>query len=513
MICDSKNSFLCRLNEKQDSYVDYNIKKINIREGINLACNCVVKNQEKQINENISLITQKKNAILGKIQHDNISPINIFKLLYNPKAIIPTLNNNFIILETFREKTDNDEKWNSCIQIVGIKNNECNLINEIKFENECILSYHLIENYYANSDKQLLIISTAENYKLYPIKKYSTAKIYLYDIFLDIKKNYAFTINLKFKDKVESLATAICEYQNKVLCGMYKELILYEIGKEHLLKKSRSNLIKDEITSLSINGDRILALTRRSSIYILKYNEFNALFYTIISDDFYTRYIHKVKFLDYDTVVGSDKFENFFIYRIPKDQFNPNYDSSRHAVKDSMTGMLTNSNDTFLHAASLKLVLINEIHLGEIITEFHTIKIKEDFDNNNEEEENEDNSMSGNNMNNSDDEMDENKIKAILYGTLAGGIGMLIQFNKKEDALFFAQMELLLREYIDEPTGRNILMAKSQYIPVKNIIDFNLIYEFFNIEPSLQKKIAEELGDKPIKEIKNKISEIKNLFQ
>ena len=131
-----------------------------------------MKKQETNINENISLITQKKNAILGKIQHDNISPINIFKLLYNPKAIIPTLNNNFIILETYREKTDNDEKWNSCIQIVGIKNNECNLINEIKFENECILSYHLIENYYANSDKQLLIISTAENYKLYPIKKY-----------------------------------------------------------------------------------------------------------------------------------------------------------------------------------------------------------------------------------------------------------------------------------------------------------------------------------------------------
>ena len=79
-------------------------------------------------------------------------------------------------------------------------------------------------------------------------------------------------------------------------------------------------------------------------------------------------------------------------------------------------------------------------------------------------------------------------------------------------SLFFAQMELLLREYIDEPTGRNILMAKSQYLPVKNIIDFSLIYEFFNIEPTLQKKIAEELGDKPINEIKNKISEIRNLF-
>ena len=514
MICDNKNSFLCKLNEKEDNYVDYNIKKINIREEINFACNCVVKNNENNINENISLIAQKKNIIFGKIMHDDISPVNIFKLLYNPKTIISTLNNNFIVIETFREILDDDEKWNSCIQIINIKNNNYELLNEIKFDNEYITNYHLIENYYGNSDKQLLIISTGKNYKLYPIKKYSISYIYLFDIYLDIKKNYSFTINLRFKDKTELLSTAVCEYQNKILCGMYKELILYEIGKEHLLKKSRSNLIKDEIISLSINGDRILALTRRSSIYILKYNEFNALFYTLIADDFYTRYIHKVKFLDYDTIVGSDKFENFFIYRIPKDQNNINYDSGRHAIIDSMTGFITNSNDSFLHGAGLKLVLMNEIHLGEIITEFQTIKIKEDFDNNNEEEnENSENSENNNNMNNSEDEMDENKIKAILYGTLAGGIGMFIQFNKKEDGLFFAQMELLLREYIDEPTGRNILMAKSQYIPVKNVIDFNLIYEFFNIEPSLQKKISEELGDKPINEIKNKISEIRNLFQ
>ena len=291
---------------------------------------------------------------------------------------------------------------------------------------------------------------------------------------------------------------------------MYKELILYEIGKEHLLKKSRSNIIKEEIISISMNGDRILALTRRSSIYILKYNEFNALFYTIIADDFYTRYIHKAKFLDYDTIVCTDKFENLSIYTIPKNK--DNFDTSRHAIKDSMTGFLTNSNDSFLHAANLKLVLMNQFHLGEIITEFQTIKIKEDFDNDNENEEENENSENSEN-NDMSEEDDDNKIKGLLYGTLAGGIGVLIQFNKKEDALFFAQMELLLREYIDEPTGRNILMAKSQYIPVKNIIDFSLIYEFFNLEPTLQKKIAEELGDKPINEIKNKISEIRNLFQ
>ena len=107
----------------------------------------------------------------------------------------------------------------------------------------------------------------------------------------------------------------------------------------------------------------------------------------------------------------------------------------------------------------------------------------------------------------------KNKIKAILYGTISGGVGLFIQFNKREDALFFAQLELLLREYVDEPTGRNILMSKSQYIPIKNIIDFNLIYEFFKLDNDLQKKIGEELGDKPVNEVKNKIAEIRNLCQ
>jgi len=508
MIYDGKNSYLCKLNQRQDNYIDYNIKKINIKGEINYVSNCLIKTKEGNI-DNVALIAEKKNIILGKINRDNISPKNQFKLIYNPKCIIPTLNNNFIIIEVFRDFISNKEKWNSCIQIINPKNN-FELIKEIKFDNEYITCSHLIKNYYGNADKQLLIIGTGQDYILYPIKKYSNAYIYLFDIYLDIKNKYSFEIKLKFKDKIELLPTAIHEYQTKLICGMYKELILYEIGKEHLLKKSRSNIIKEEIISISMNGDRILALTRRSSIYILKYNEFNALFYTIIADDFYTRYIHKAKFLDYDTIICTDKFENLSIYSIPKSK--DNFDTGRHAIKDSMTGFLTNSNDSFLHAANLKLTLMNQFHLGEIITSFQPIKIKEDFDNDKDNEEENENSENSENNNISEEE-DENKIKGILYGTLGGGIGVLIQFNKKEDALFFAQMELLLREYCDEPTGRNILISKSQYIPVKNIIDFSLIYEFFNIEPNLQKKISEELGDKPINEIKNKISEIRNLFQ
>ena len=479
LITDNNNNYICKFDEKNDNYIDYSFRKVNIKENINLADNCYFPLNNKKT-ENVTLLIQKKNIILGKFEYENLVPKKIFKLKSKPKSIIPTLEDNLLILE------------NNCIQIINIKNNKNELLDEISLKNESIISFHLIENYCENSDKQLLLLGVAENYNSYPIKKYSKAFIYLFDIYLDIKNKYLFTIKQKIKTETENIPMSICEYQNKILSGTYSELIMYEIGKEHLLKKSRSNIIKDDIISLSVYGDRILCATCRSSIYILKYNEISGMFYLLIADDFYSRYIHKVKFLDYDTIAGTDKFENFFVYRIPKiDTIITNNDN----ILEGETQY-----NSVLHGANKKFELINEIHIGEIITEFQTITLKEEFDDSNSE-------------NSENEELNDNKIKAILYGTISGGVGLFIQFNKREDALFFAQLELLLREYVDEPTGRNILMSKSQYIPIKNIIDFNLIYEFFNLDNDLQKKIGEELGDKPVNEVKNKIAEIRNLCQ
>ena len=479
LITDNNNNYICKFDEKNDNYIDYSFRKVNIKENINLADNCYFPLNNKKT-ENVTLLIQKKNIILGKFEYENLVPKKILKLKNKPKSIIPTLEDNLLILE------------NNCIQIINIKNNKNELLDEISLKNESIISFHLIENYCENSDKQLLLLGVAENYNSYPIKKYSKAFIYLFDIYLDIKNKYLFTIKQKIKTETENIPMSICEYQNKILSGTYSELIMYEIGKEHLLKKSRSNIIKDDIISLSVYGDRILCATCRSSIYILKYNEISGMFYLLIADDFYSRYIHKVKFLDYDTIAGTDKFENFFVYRIPKiDTIITNNDN----ILEGETQY-----NSVLHGANKKFELINEIHIGEIITEFQTITLKEEFDDSNSE-------------NSENEELNDNKIKAILYGTISGGVGLFIQFNKREDALFFAQLELLLREYVDEPTGRNILMSKSQYIPIKNIIDFNLIYEFFKLDNDLQKKIGEELGDKPVNEVKNKIAEIRNLCQ
>ena len=62
-ICDSKNSYLCKLNQKQDNYIDYNIKKINIKGEISYVATCLMKNKEGK-SENFALIAEKKNAIL-----------------------------------------------------------------------------------------------------------------------------------------------------------------------------------------------------------------------------------------------------------------------------------------------------------------------------------------------------------------------------------------------------------------------------------------------------------------
>ena len=89
MIYDSKNSYLCKLNQRQDNFIDYNIKKINIKGEINYVNNCIIQTKEGNI-ENAALISEKKNLILGKINRDSILPKNQFKLAYNPKY-----NSNF----------------------------------------------------------------------------------------------------------------------------------------------------------------------------------------------------------------------------------------------------------------------------------------------------------------------------------------------------------------------------------------------------------------------------------
>ncbi|KAG4099589.1 CPSF A subunit region-domain-containing protein [Neocallimastix lanati (nom. inval.)] len=157
--------------------------------------------------------------------------------------------------------------------------------------------------------------------------------------------------------------------------------------------------------------------------------------------------------VDYDTVVGGDKFGNFFVDRLPAS-------TSEEVDEDS----------TVTH-------FLCEYHVGESLISINRTTL-----------------IAGG--------------KEILcYTTILGGIGVFILFINHEDVDLFQNLEMHLIENASLLCGRDHLAYSSYYIPVKNVIDGNL-YEQYNLLPYERKTmIAEELN-KTVSEVSKKIEDM-----
>ena len=68
--------------------------------------------------------------------------------------------------------------------------------------------------------------------------------------------------------------------------------------------------------NLIVQGCRVISTDISDSFHILKYNPTDMSFLEI-ADDILPRWITAVCALDYETYAGADKFENFFVCRMP----------------------------------------------------------------------------------------------------------------------------------------------------------------------------------------------------
>jgi splicing factor 3B subunit 3 len=93
----------------------------------------------------------------------------------------------------------------------------------------------------------------------------------------------------------------------------------------------------------------------------------------------------------------------------------------------------------------------------------------------------------------------------LLWSGLMGTIGVFIPFVSREDTDFFQSLEQHLRTEDPPLAGRDHLMYRGYYAPVKGVIDGDLC-ERFNLLPNDKKQmIAGEL-DRSVREIERKIS-------
>jgi splicing factor 3B subunit 3 len=269
---------------------------------------------------------------------------------------------------------------------------------------------------------------------------------------------------------------AFAEFQDRLLVGVGNYVRLYELGKKKLLKKCETKKLTSTVTGLNINGQRIFVSTMNESFHILSnilltigYKPNENQFY-LFADDALPRWLSCSAVLDYDTIAGCDKFENFFIYRIP-------IGADEENEEDPM-GTKYKWDVGYLNGAAYKLDLLAQFHRGEMITQIKKC------------------SLTGCNDN------------VILYLTSMGSIGVFMPFETREEVDFFVHLEMYMRMEIQPLTGRDHQIYRSVYGPVKCVVDGDLCEEYSSLSYSKQKMLSSEL-DKTPSEISKKIEEMR----
>jgi splicing factor 3B subunit 3 len=93
----------------------------------------------------------------------------------------------------------------------------------------------------------------------------------------------------------------------------------------------------------------------------------------------------------------------------------------------------------------------------------------------------------------------------LVWSGIQGTVGVLIPFVTREDADFFQNLESHMRAEDPPLAGRDHLIYRGYYVPVKGVIDGDLCERFTLLPNDKKQMIAGEL-DRSVREIERKIS-------
>ncbi|KAF5257882.1 hypothetical protein FOXYS1_11570 [Fusarium oxysporum] len=96
----------------------------------------------------------------------------------------------------------------------------------------------------------------------------------------------------------------------------------------------------------------------------------------------------------------------------------------------------------------------------------------------------------------------------LVWSGLQGTIGVLIPFVTREDAEFFHTLEMQMRTLDLSPVGRDHLMYRSYYEPIKGFIDGDLCERYRLLPADKKQQIANEF-DRSVRDIERKVSDVR----
>ncbi|OAA73888.1 pre-mRNA splicing factor RSE1 [Cordyceps fumosorosea ARSEF 2679] len=408
------------------------------------------------------LVKHPDEPLFYTIEADNhtLPPDLQAKLLADPAAV----NGDAKVLppEDFGHPKGN-RRWASCISVVDPVSEEPSVLQRVDFENNEAAVSAAVVSFASQDDESFLVVGTGKDMVLNP-RSSSEAYIYIY-------RFQAGGRELEFihKTKVEEPATALLPFQGKLLAGIGKTLRMYDLGMRQLLRKAQAEVVPQQIVSLNTQGNRIVVGDVQQGVTLVVYKPASNKLIPFV-DDSIARWSTCTTMVDYESVAGGDKFGNMFIVRSPAK-------ASEEADEDQAGLHLVNARD-YLHGTQYRLELMCHFFTQDILTSISKTSLV----------------VGGQDV--------------LLWSGIMGTIGVFIPFVSREDAEFFQSLEQHLRTEDAPLAGREHLMYRSYYAPVKGVIDGDLCERFAILPNDKKQMIAGEL-DRSVREIERKISDIR----
>ena len=348
--------------------------------------------------------------------------------------------------------------WASCVRLVDPLT--LSTAQVVGFEpNEVATSICLVD--FEGLEGTFLAVGGAVNMTLVP-RAADEGFVALYRFSEDGK-----ALALHHRTPLDGIPSALAGFQGKLLAGVGKGLRLYMCGKKKLLKKCENKRIPNFVVTIETLGDRIYVGDVAESFHFLKYKKAENQIVTY-ADDIVPRYVSASQLLDFDTLVGADKFGNVFIARLPG--------NVSQEIEDDPTGGKMESR---LQGAPYKLEDVVNFNVGDTVTALQRASLQ------------------------------PGAKEVIIYGTVMGQIGCLFPFTSREDVDFFTHLEMHMRQENPPLCGRDHMAFRSAYFPVKNVVDGDLCEQYPQITMDKQQGIAEELDRTP-GEVLKKLEEVRN---
>lgn len=266
---------------------------------------------------------------------------------------------------------------------------------------------------------------------------------------------------------VENPPLTLCPYKGLLLAGIGSQLRLYALGLKQLLRKAQVELSK-RVTCVDVfsSSNRVAVGDIRDSVtvvVILEEGESGHVMYPLVCDSI-SRQVTCLLFVDYETVACGDRFGGFTMLRIPSE-------ASKLADEDFNAVHLRQLEPTLNGSAHYRFDHVTSFHLEDVPVAIGR--------------------FSG----------------LLIVSSLLGTVTAFAPVPTDKEARHLKTIEKFVAESDPGLMGRDHVRFRGYYVPVKDVVDGDLLKEFLTMEKSKREVVAGKAG----LEVEDVVSRVVNM--